>query len=36
MGVLLIGMGVRQPYVDTYSFIQFSTYDDGHLCQSNS
>ena len=26
----LIGMGVRQPYVDTYSFIQFSTYDDGH------
>ena len=36
MGVLLIGMGVRQPYVDTYSFIQFSTYDGGHLCQSNS
>ena len=34
--VLLIGMDVRQPYVDTYSFIQFSTYDGGHLCQSNS
>ena len=27
MGVLLIGMGLRQPYVDTHSFIQFSTYD---------
>ena len=34
--VLLIGMDVRQPYVDTYSFIQFSTYDGGYLCQSNS
>ena len=34
--VLLIAMDVRQPYVDTYSFIQFSTYDGGHLCQSNS
>ena len=33
MGVLLIGMNVRQPYVDTYSFIQFSIYDGGHLCQ---
>ena len=31
--VLLIGIGVSQPYVDTYtySFIQFSTYGGGHL-----
>ena len=34
IGVLLIGMGVRLPFVYTYSFIQFSTYDGGHLGMS--